>query len=78
MATIAEKVRLSAARGHGVIYFFWEGLWGQFAGPEGGSYRQQVFKLLHSQTFSPGGSDKVFRLPARTLPGLLQPPPPLP
>ncbi|MEB3166136.1 MAG: family 10 glycosylhydrolase [Cyanobacteriota bacterium] len=51
MATLSEKVRLSAARGHGVIYFFWEGLWGSFAGPEGGPYRQAIFRQLHADSF---------------------------
>jgi hypothetical protein len=77
MATISEKVRLAADRGHGVIYFFWEGLWGQFAGPEGGAYRLQAFQSLHSQTFGSGGGG-TFRLPLRTTPGGLKAPPPLP
>lgn len=47
MPTVAEKVRLSFARGHGVIYFYWEGLWGQHAGPEGGPARQAAFTQLH-------------------------------
>jgi uncharacterized lipoprotein YddW (UPF0748 family) len=80
MATLSAKVRLAADQGHGVIYFFWEGLWGQHAGPEGGAYRLQAFQSLHAQTFGPGrsGSGKSFSLPARSLPGQLQPPPPLP
>jgi uncharacterized lipoprotein YddW (UPF0748 family) len=47
MATLAEKVKLAAARGHGVIYFYWEGLWGAHAGREGGSFRQAGFRDLH-------------------------------
>jgi len=47
MATLSEKARLSAARGHGVIYFYWEGLWGQHAGREGGAFRQNAFRQLH-------------------------------
>jgi len=47
MATLAEKVRLATDRGHGVIYFYWEGLWGQHAGPEGGPARQAAFRQLH-------------------------------
>jgi hypothetical protein len=78
MATISEKVRLASERGHGVIYFFWEGLWGQFAGPEGGAYRLQAFQSLHAQTFGSGGGGGTFRLPLRTTPGLLKAPPPLP
>ncbi|MCX5949559.1 MAG: family 10 glycosylhydrolase [Cyanobacteria bacterium] len=78
MATLSAKVRLAADQGHGVIYFFWEGLWGQYAGPEGGAYRLQAFQSLHAQTFGPGRSGKSFSLPARSLPAQLQPPPPLP
>ncbi len=78
MATISEKVRLAADRGHGVIYFYWEGLWGQFAGPEGGAYRKEAFASLHRQTFGPERSGQAFSLPARSTPGRLQPPPPLP
>jgi uncharacterized lipoprotein YddW (UPF0748 family) len=51
MATLAQKVRLSAERGHGVIYFYWEGLWGRYAGPEGGPYRQAMFRQLHAEAF---------------------------
>ena len=46
MATVAEKTRLSLERGHGVIYFYWEGLWGQHAGPEGAAARRQGFRQL--------------------------------
>ncbi|MEB3199582.1 MAG: family 10 glycosylhydrolase [Synechococcaceae cyanobacterium] len=55
MATLARKVQLAAARGHGIIYFYWEGLWGQHAGPEGGDYRRQVFQQLHQVSFGAGG-----------------------
>ena len=47
MATLAEKARQAASRGHGIIYFYWEGLWGQHAGPEGGAARQAAFRQLH-------------------------------
>ena len=43
---LAEKKRLSNEQGYGVIYFYWEGLWGQYAGPEGAQYRKQAFKKL--------------------------------
>ena len=49
MVTLAEKARLAASRGHGVIYFYWEGLWGLHAGREGGSYRQSAFRQLHRE-----------------------------
>jgi len=66
MATLEQKVRLSSQRGHGVIYFFWEGLWGQFAGTEGPAYRRALFRQLHSGAYTNRPS-----LPA-------PPPPPLP
>ncbi|MFN9619717.1 MAG: glycoside hydrolase family 10 protein [Synechococcaceae cyanobacterium] len=81
MATLAEKVRLSAERGHGVIYFYWEGLWGRYAGAEGGTYRREAFRQLHQQAFGPGGEGGgagPMRLPSRP-PALTAPaPPPLP
>jgi uncharacterized lipoprotein YddW (UPF0748 family) len=49
MDMLAEKVRLAQARGHGVIYFYWEGLWGLHAGPEGPTYRRAAFRQLHSR-----------------------------
>jgi uncharacterized lipoprotein YddW (UPF0748 family) len=47
MPTLSEKVRLAAARGHGVIYFYWEGLWGAHAGAEGGTTRFRMLQQLH-------------------------------
>lgn len=76
MATLSQKVNLSLSRGHGVIYFYWEGLWGQFAGPEGGAYRQQAFRQLHLD--APGKGAPRFGSGLRR-PGLpAAPPPPLP
>ena len=49
MPTLAEKVRLARQRGHGVIYFYWEGLWGVHAGEEGPALRQSAFSQLHQQ-----------------------------
>lgn len=54
MKTLSEKVRLAAARGHGVIYFYWEGLWGIHAGPEGGAARRRAFGQLHRSVFGKG------------------------
>ncbi|MFM9110874.1 MAG: glycoside hydrolase family 10 protein [Prochlorococcaceae cyanobacterium] len=68
MPVLREKVRLAAARGHGVIYFSWEGLWGLHAGPEGGSLRQLEFRRLHASSYGTGS------MPAG--PGLQPPPPP--
>ncbi len=48
MPTLAEKVRLAAQSGHGIIYFYWEGLWGQYAGPEGAEARRAGFNQLHA------------------------------
>ena len=56
MATLSEKVRLATARGHGVIYFYWEGLWGQHAGPEGRAARQTAFRQLHESLGRSGPS----------------------
>jgi uncharacterized lipoprotein YddW (UPF0748 family) len=83
MATLAEKVRLSAERGHGVIYFYWEGLWGRYAGAEGGAYRLEAFRQLHQQAFGDGGGPGEVRsgpiqLPRPRPPASLPPPPPLP
>ncbi|MFM7265071.1 MAG: hypothetical protein ACKOZW_05675, partial [Cyanobium sp.] len=83
MATLAEKVRLSAERGHGVIYFYWEGLWGRYAGPEGGAYRLEAFRQLHQQAFGAGSGagqnlSKPIRLPKPRQPATLTPPPPPP
>ena len=47
MGTLTAKGRLAAARVHGVIYFYWEGLWGKHAGREGAAMRQAAFRQLH-------------------------------
>jgi uncharacterized lipoprotein YddW (UPF0748 family) len=46
MASVAEKTRLALQSGHGVIYFYWEGLWGVHAGPETGELRRSGFRDL--------------------------------
>ena len=46
MDILKEKVRLANDRGYGVIYFYWEGLWGKHSGSEGAQYRKQVFKQM--------------------------------
>jgi uncharacterized lipoprotein YddW (UPF0748 family) len=53
MPLLAEKVRAAAQRGHGIIYFYWEGLWGQHAGPEGAAARQLGFGQLHRSLLPP-------------------------
>ena len=46
IATVAGKTRLALQSGHGVIYFYWEGLWGVHAGPEAGELRRSGFRDL--------------------------------
>ena len=46
---LAEKKRLSNEQGYGVIYFYWEGLWGKHAGSEGAAFRKDAFRQLGSQ-----------------------------
>ena len=48
MAILREKVRLASERGHGVIYFYWEGLWGAHAGSESPAVRRDEFRRLHT------------------------------
>jgi uncharacterized lipoprotein YddW (UPF0748 family) len=51
MNSLARKVELAARRGHGVIYFYWEGLWGMHAGKEGPASRRKAFSSLHRRAF---------------------------
>ena len=46
MDVLKEKVRLANDRGYGVIYFYWEGLWGQHSGAEGAQYRKKIFTQM--------------------------------
>ena len=46
---LAEKKRLSNEHGYGVIYFYWEGLWGVHSGKEGSAYRKKALQQLGSQ-----------------------------
>ncbi|MFM9072847.1 MAG: glycoside hydrolase family 10 protein, partial [Cyanobium sp.] len=91
MATLGRKVDLSVRRGHGVIYFFWEGLWGQFSGAEGPAIRQALFRHLHQEALGGAGvrPDFGLRTPATVMPTplpirragqrpFLMPPPPAP
>ncbi|MFM7087464.1 MAG: glycoside hydrolase family 10 protein [Cyanobium sp.] len=81
MPTLAEKVSLAAEQGHGVIYFYWEGLWGLHAGSEGAAYRQAAFGQLHRQLFSSGDGKRpgpLLPLPPTPRAGVTAPPPPLP
>ncbi|EAU74120.1 hypothetical protein RS9916_31472 [Synechococcus sp. RS9916] len=46
MPVLTEKMRLSHERGYGVIFFYWEGLWGAHSGKEGASFRREAFRQL--------------------------------
>lgn len=63
MDALAQKAALAVGRGHGVIYFYWEGLWGRYAGPEGGQYRRAAFQQLHQQLFSGAAAGGTIILP---------------
>ena len=76
MENLSQKVQLVAQRGHGVIYFYWEGLWGTYAGKEGGPYRQATFAQLHKAHFGAGRG--AFTAPFRPAPPTFLMPPPLP
>ena len=45
---LAEKKRLSNEQGYGVIYFYWEGLWGVHSGEEGSDYRREALQQMGS------------------------------
>ncbi|QNI48932.1 glycoside hydrolase family 10 protein [Synechococcus sp. A15-60] len=45
---LAEKKRLSNEQGYGVIYFYWEGLWGVHSGIEGASFRRKALQQMGS------------------------------
>jgi hypothetical protein len=49
MDVLKEKVRLANDRGYGVIYFYWEGLWGVHSGKEGSVFRKDAFRRMGSQ-----------------------------
>ncbi len=49
MAVLKEKVQLANERGYGVIYFYWEGLWGKHSGSEGSRYRKDAFINMGSR-----------------------------
>ena len=76
MENLSQKVQLVAQRGHGVIYFYWEGLWGTHAGREGGPYRRATFAQLHTAVFGVGRGAAPG--PFRPAPPTFLMPPPLP
>ena len=65
MATLAQKAQLATSRGHGVIYFYWEGLWGLHAGEEGAPDRQAAFRQLHQSLSGPLRPPPPLPLPRR-------------
>ena len=49
MAVLEQKVRLARQRGHGVIFFYWEGLWGRHVPKRYQENRYKYFVQLGSQ-----------------------------
>lgn len=49
MNALKDKVRLSRQRGHGVIFFYWEGLWGKHVPKRLQDYRREAFEKLGSE-----------------------------
>jgi uncharacterized lipoprotein YddW (UPF0748 family) len=47
MPMLRDKVQQVKERGMGVIYFYWEGLWGQYSGPEGPQLRRAGFRQIN-------------------------------
>ena len=45
---LVEKKRLSNEQGYGVIFFYWEGLWGVHSGKEGASYRRKALQKMEA------------------------------
>jgi hypothetical protein len=41
---LREKVQLARERGHGVVFFYWEGLWGMHVSPRDRQRRYGLFK----------------------------------
>ena len=46
---LTEKKRLSNEQGYGVIYFYWEGLWGKHSGTEGSELRKKAITNANKQ-----------------------------
>ena len=51
MTKLHRKLQLAHQRGFGAVYFYWEGLWGTYAGPEGGDFRRQGLRRRHAELF---------------------------
>ena len=48
MAVLEQKVLLARQRGHGVIFFYWEGLWGKHVAERYRDPRRAAFTRLGS------------------------------
>ena len=46
MSALRQKVQLARAKGHGVIFFYWEGLWGKHVKPQDRKIRFNAFRQL--------------------------------
>jgi uncharacterized lipoprotein YddW (UPF0748 family) len=44
---LRDQVQKVSERGMGVIFFYWEGLWGQYSGPEGAPLRRAGFRQIN-------------------------------
>ena len=51
MTKLHRKLQLAHQHGFGAVYFYWEGLWGEHAGPEGGDFRRQGLRRRHAELF---------------------------
>ena len=48
MSVLRQKVKLARAKGHGVIFFYWEGLWGRHIPERDRARRREAFRQLGS------------------------------
>ena len=63
MPMLRDKVQQVNERGMGVIYFYWEGLWGQYSGPEGPQLRRAGFRQINGLGGSVIGPGQLPGLP---------------
>ena len=47
-SVLRQKVKLARAKGHGVIFFYWEGLWGRHIPERDRARRREAFRQLGS------------------------------
>ena len=60
---LRDKVQQVKERDMGVIYFYWEGLWGQYSGPEGPQLRRAGFRQINGLGGSVIGPGELPGLP---------------